>query len=168
MIIKKEGVINDIIYNNTVYHNGEYRIYPTLSQLKNLIKEIIQSKATTECIRVTPFYNNAKLNQQIEFDEYMFYMECREHVDDKSVENHIGLCIDKKYVDMNYEEIRLGKILFPLCKNKDTETYKKSLEVYVEFLYELIPRLMEISKSKMELKDEDLAFGYFCFEVQSE
>ncbi|WP_242223304.1 hypothetical protein [Bacillus cereus group sp. BfR-BA-01380] len=167
MYPEEKSHINEIIYDNTVYHNGEYRIYPTTSDLKNLIQKIIQSKATTEYIRITPFYINAKLNQQIEFDEYMFYMECREHVDDRLVKEHIGLCFDKEYADMDYQEVRLGKILFPLCKNKDTETYKKSLEVYVEFLDELLPRLMEISKSRMELKDKDVAFGYFCFEIQN-
>lgn len=168
MIEKKDGVINEIIYENTVYHNGEYRIYLMISDLKSLIQEIIRSKSTTAYIRITPFYNNEKLNQQIEFDEYMFYLECREKVNNESTENHIGLCIGKEYVDMNYEEVRLGKILFPLCEYIDIETYKKSLEAYVEFLDELIPILMEISKSKMELKEEDLAFGHFCFEVHSE
>lgn len=168
MIIQKEGIINEIIYRNTVYHNGEYKIYPTISELKNLIQEIIRSKATTKYIRFTPFYSNAKLNQQIEFDEHMFYIECREQVDGKSLENHIGLCLGKDYVDMDDEEVRLGKILFPLCKNNDTETYRKSLEAYVEYFDELLPRLMEMSKSMMKLKNEDLAFGHFCFEVQSE
>lgn len=167
MIVKKEGIINEIIYEHTVYHNGEYRIYPTISYLKYLIEEIVRSKSTTKYIRFTPFYKNARYNQQIEFDDYMFYMECREQVDNKSVENHIELCLDKKYDDMNHEEIRIGKILFPLCKNKDIETYKKLLEIYVEFLDELIPKLMEISKCKIGLKDEELVFGYFCFEVHS-
>ncbi len=167
MIVKKEGVINGIIYENTVYHNGEYRIYPTVSGLKNLIQEIIRSKSTTEYVRFTPFYKNEKLNQQIEFDDYMFYMECGEKVDCDSLEKHIGSCYNKEYSNMDEEEIKLGKTLFPLCKNNDIETYKKSLEAYVDFLDELIPKLMEISKSSMELKDEDLAFGYFCFEVHS-
>lgn len=168
MIVKKDGIVNEIIYENTVYHNGEYRIYPTISELKNLVQEIIRSKAIAEYIRFTPFYINAKLSQQIEFDGYMFYMECRAQVDSKSLENHIGLCLDKDYIDLNDEEVRQGKILFPLCKNNDLETYKKSLETYIEFLDELIPKLMEISKSEMNLKDNDLAFGHFCFEVQSE
>lgn len=167
MIVKKEGIVNEIIYEHTVYHNGEYRMYPTISQLKYLIEQIIRCKSTTKYIRFTPFYKNSRYNQQIEFDDYMFYMECREHVDNKSRENHIELCSNKKYADMNYEEIRISKILFPLCQNEDIETYKASLEIYIEFLNELIPKLMEISKCKMELKDEDLAFGYFCFEVHS-
>lgn len=55
MIVKKDGIVNEIIYENTVYHNGEYRIYPTISELKNLVQEIIRSKATAEYIRFTPF-----------------------------------------------------------------------------------------------------------------
>lgn len=167
LIVKKEGAINQIIYENTVYHNGDYRIYLTTSDLINLIQEIIQSKSTTSYIRFTPFYSNAKLDQEIEFDEYMFYMECRDQIDRESLEKHLGACFGKEYVDMDDEEIRFGKILFPLCKNDDIEAYQKLLEVYVEFLNELIPKLMELAKIKMNLKHTDLAFGYFCFEVNS-
>jgi len=168
MIVKKEGIINELIYEQTAYHSGEYRIYPTLSHLKYLIDEIIRSKSTTNYIRFTPFYRNARYNQQIEFDDYLFYIECKEQFDDKSLENHIGLCLGKKYIDMDDDEIRIGKILFPICKNNDIEAYKKALEEYVEFLDELIPKLMDVAKSTMKLKDEDLAFGYFCFEIHSE
>lgn len=168
MVVKKEGVINEIIYDNTVYHNGDYRIYPTLIDFKSLIEEILKSQATSAYIRFIPFYNNAKLNQQIEFDDYMFYMECREQVENEDLKRHIGLCFGKEFIDMSNEDIRLGEILFPLCQNTDIKTYKKSLEIYVEFLDELIPKLMEIAKFKMGLNDEHLAFGYFCFEVQSE
>jgi hypothetical protein len=168
MIVKKEGVINEIIYSNTVYHNGEYRIYPTISDLKSLVQEIINSRTTTAYIRITPFYNNAKLDEQIEFDEYMFYMECRDKVNNESVQRHIASCFGKEYDDLNREEVRLGKILFPLCDFNDVETYKKSIEDYIEFLNELIPLLWDISKSKMDIKEEHFAFGYFCFEVHSE
>jgi hypothetical protein len=167
IIERKKGIINGIIYDNTVYHNGEFRIYPTISGLKWLIREIVKSNSTTEYIRITPFYVNEKLNRQIEFDEYMFYLECRDYFDDNELRDHIGLCFGKEYVIMEDEEIRHCKILFPLCKNNDVEAYKRLLEAYVKFLDELIPKLMEICKLKMSLKDNDFAFGYFCFEVHN-
>ncbi|MEH7086535.1 hypothetical protein V7139_27975, partial [Neobacillus drentensis] len=54
------------------------RIYPTISDLYLLLNKIICSKVTTEYIRITPFYLNEKVKLQREFDEYMFYLECRE------------------------------------------------------------------------------------------
>ena len=168
MLIKKEGTINKIIYNNTTYYNGECRIYPPIIELKGLVDKIIESKSTTKYIRFTPFYLNAKLHQQIEFDDYMFYMECREHFDESTLKNHIELCMGKEFAQMSSEEIKFGSILYPLCEYHDLMTYKKSLKVYVKFLDKLIPKMMIIAKSKMDLKDEELGFGYFCFEVHSE
>lgn len=104
---------------------------------------------------------NEKLDQQIEFDEYIFYIECRDQFDDEDLKNHIASCIGKDYADMINEEIVFYSTLFPLCKYNDIKTYKRLLELYVKFLDELLPKLMEISISKMELKHEDLAFGFF-------
>ncbi|WP_128895281.1 hypothetical protein [Longirhabdus pacifica] len=167
MVTRKKGIINGIIYDHTVYHDGKYRMYPSIIGLRNLVKRIIESGSTTEYIRFNPFYRNAKINRQIELDEYMFYMECREQFDGKDFEEHIGICLDKPYIDLSDEEIRWGKTLYPLCRYDDVEGYKKALETYDQFLFELIPKLMEMAKYKMDLKDEDLAFGYFCFEVHS-
>lgn len=47
MLTKKEGTINGIVYDYTVYHNGRYRLYPTLVDLKGLIRKIIESGSTT-------------------------------------------------------------------------------------------------------------------------
>lgn len=43
MIKKVKGKINEIIYNHTVYYNGKYRYFPTISDLKRILDEIINS-----------------------------------------------------------------------------------------------------------------------------
>jgi hypothetical protein len=163
----KKGAINKLIFSNTTYFNGKYRIYPTLIALKRLIVQIIEAKNTTAYIRFTPFYSNAKHERQIEFDEYMFYLECRDQFDIDSLSKHIADCFGKKYENLTDEEIRLGRILTPLCKNKDVIMYKELLENYMGFLDELIPKLMQLSITRMNLENDDIAFGYFCFEVHS-
>lgn len=50
--------------------------------------------------------------------------------------------------------MRLGAILYPLCQNDDVDSYKNALEKYKESLTELLPKMMEIAKSEMELKEE--------------
>lgn len=167
MIVRKEGLINEIIYDNTIYHDGKYRIYLTIMDLKNLLQEIIRSKSTTSYIRITPFYNNAKLNKQMNFEEFLFYLECRDMVDNESFEKYIGFCSGKDYAEMSDEEVRVGKILFPLCEIDDVDKYKELLEVYIGFLNELIPKMFDMAKERLNLKSEDIAFGYFTFEVHS-
>ncbi|QAY65239.1 hypothetical protein [Paenibacillus protaetiae] len=164
---RKEGVVNEIIYENTAYHNGKYRYYPTITGLKSLIKEIIESNSTTNYIRVTPFYVNEKIDRQIEFDDYMFYMESRDQFDDNDLKEYIGACVGREYADLNSEEVEYGQVLYPLFKNEDVATFQKALGAYLHFLDVLIPKLMEISRLKMALVQDDLAFGYFCFEVHS-
>lgn len=167
MIIKKEGRINEIIYEHTTYHSGKYRLYPTITDLNDILEKIIKSKSTTEYIRINPFYMNERVDMQIEFEEYMFYLECREEFDEKEVENHVFDCLDTHYETISIKELEMGKILYPLCKYSDVGHFNLSLEKYRKYLEELLPRLFEIAKRKMKLKDDDLAFGYFCFEVHS-
>ena len=78
-----KGEINEIVYNNTVYYNGKHKIYPTITELKGILDEIISSDSTTEYIRITPFYINEEVDMQIEFEEFMFYIECRDGFDEK-------------------------------------------------------------------------------------
>ena len=167
MIIKKEGTINEIIYEHTTYHSGKYRLYPTITDLNDILEKIVKSKATTEYIRITPFYINERVDMQIEFEEYMFYIECRENLEEKEVENHLLDCLETHYETITIKEIEMGKILYPLCKYGDVEQFGFSLKRYRQYLDELLPVLFETAKRKMELKDDDLAFGYFCFEVHS-
>jgi hypothetical protein len=167
MIIKKEGKINEIIYEYTTYHSGKYSLFPTITDLNDILDKIIESKSTTEYIRINPFYINEKVNMQIEFEEYMFYLECREQFDEKALKDHVLDCLDAHYSTVSTEQFEIGKILCPLCKHNDIERYELSLGKYRDYLDTLLPMLFDIAKRKMNLKDDDLAFGYFCFEIHS-
>ncbi|MEK5207295.1 hypothetical protein [Psychrobacillus sp. FSL H8-0510] len=167
MIGKDEGEINEIVYNNTVYYNGKYRLYPTITELKGILDEIISSDLTTEYIRITPFYKNEEVDMQIEFEEFMFYIECRDWFDEKDQEMHILDCLEPIDTPRALNDVRLGAILYPLCKDNDIVSYQKALEEYKDSLREILPRMMKIAKLEMELKEEHLPFGCFCFEIHS-
>lgn len=167
LIIKKEGKINEIIYEHTTYHSGKYTLFPTITDLNNILEKVIDSKTTTEYIRIIPFYINERVNMQIEFEEYMFYIECREEISEKEIDNHVFDCLDTHYEIKSTKEIEMGKIMYPLCKNNDVGHFILSLQKYRKYLNELLPKLFKVAKKEMKLKDDDLAFGYFCFEVHS-
>lgn len=61
-----------------------------------------------------------------------------------------------------------GAILYPICLKEDVDSYKNALVKYKEYLSVLLLKMMGIAKSIMNLKEEDLPFGYFCFEIHSE
>lgn len=176
MIKKKEGKINEIIYNNTIYNEGNNRFYPTIDQLVRLIDKTIEANETTEYIRIIPFYRNYKINGQMELDDYMFYLECRDNFSKDDLKNHLTECMDtnydvphevKRYDEMSNEEKRYAHTMYPLCQKNDIETYKEILLCYRHFLNELIPSLFKKVREEMDLSLDDLAFGYFCFEVHS-
>ena len=168
MLKKRKGKINQIIYNNTAYYNWKYRHYPTISGLSGILDEIISSDSTTDYIRITPFYINEKLDMQIEFEEFMFFIECIDWFDEKIQENHILECLDSIDTPRALNDLTLGAILYPLCKNNDFVSFQKALKKYKESLSEILPKMMEIATSEMNLKEIDLPFGYFCFEIHSE
>lgn len=176
MIEKKEGSINEIIYNNTVYNDGKNHFYPTVDQLAYIIDKIIETEDTTKFIRFIPFYVNYKVNKQMEFDEYMFYLECRESFSEDDFKNHLAECMDKnydvphkvkKYDELSDGEKKYANIMYPLCQKNDIETYKKLLLTYRNYIAELILCLFEKARKELTLSVDDLAFGYFCFEVNS-
>ena len=78
MIEKKQGLINKLIYNQTVYNQGNNVMFVNTIGIEILINKIKELKQTTEYIKFNPFYWNSRLNSQVEFDDYMFYMECRD------------------------------------------------------------------------------------------
>lgn len=168
MLEKGKGKINEIVYNNTAYYNGKYRYYPTITDLNGILDEIIGSNSTTEYIRIVPFYVNEHLDMQIEFEEYMFYIECREMVDEEIQELHIKECLSVEDTQRTLNDTKLGAILFPLCKNNDIESYKEALITYKKSLRKMLLQMMKVAKSEMNLKEEDIPFGYFCFEIHSE
>ena len=96
MIEKKDGIINEIVYDNTVYHNGEYRIYQSLPSLINVLEEIIKANVTTESLGITPFYRSACKKGQVEFDNKMFYLECRDDVSEDEYLRSVAMT-EKKY-----------------------------------------------------------------------
>jgi hypothetical protein len=168
IIEKKQGIINEIIYNNTVYHNQQYIYCPTIINLEYIIKQIIKTNSTTEYVRFNPFYRSYKTNTQIEFDSHMFYIECRNNFTKEEQEEHISDSSDKLYADMTDEERKEGHILYPLCKNGDYENFNQCLMSFQKYLDILIPKLFQEAINKLQLKEEDIPFGYFCFEVDSE
>lgn len=89
MLERNKGKINEIIYNSTAYYKGKCRYYLTITDLSCILDKIISSDSTTDYIRITPFYINEQLNMQIEFREYMFYLEYRDSFDEKALEKHV-------------------------------------------------------------------------------
>lgn len=167
MVLKKEGAINEVVYNHTVYNKGENRYYPTIGGLRILIKEIIETNTTTDYIRFTPFYINYRLDGQIEFDEYMLYIECRDFFTKEELERHLSVCIGKNYSEFSDEELRFAHIRYPLCKHNDVSEFKRLLLSYEEYLNELIILLFNKVREEVNLSIDDMAFGHFCFEVHS-
>ena len=176
MIEKKQGKINELIYNRTIYNNGTSRLYPTVIELEVLIKEIQKLNETTKYIKFNPFYKNSKVNKQIEYEDYMFYMECRDNFTKEELQIHWTECMDRihdipheatHYDNMTKENQITARILYPICTPDDIETYHLYLDNYRCYINEILPILFDDARKKLNLRYEDLAFGYFCFEVHS-
>ncbi len=166
MIKRKKGRINNIIYDNTVYHNDEYRLYPNIVHLIYILKEICDANETTEYIRITPFYRNWKDDGMLELDEYMFFIGCEKNVTKEQQEN---FPIENIWIENPTEEyISMQKKLVHLCEDGDVETFKRKIQDYIKYLDELIPFLMRIVLEEYDLTIEELGFGYFSFEIHSE
>lgn len=163
MIEKKDGIINKIIYDNTVYHNGEYRIYPSLPSLINVLEQIIKVNATTASLCITPFYRSACKKGQVEFDNKIFYLECRDEVLEDEYLTFIGECCDEG------EEVSEDiKKRFYLCKSNDFTTFSESIKKYIDYLDILIPQMADTLKNEYNFTQNELLFGYFCFSIDSE
>lgn len=167
LLKKRKDKINEIVYNHTVYYNGKYTYFPTITGLKSILDEIISSNSTTDYIRITPFYINEQVDYQIEFEEYMYYIECREWVDKIIQERHVQECLNVPDTPRQLHDVTLGTILYPLCRKGDVSSYRNALEKYKEVLEVILPKMMDIAKSEMNLKEEHFPFGYFCFEIHS-
>lgn len=176
MITRKEGSINNLIYDKTIYNNNTSKIYLTINQFEFLIKDLLCINETTLYIKFNPFYVNSKLNCQIEFDDYMFYMECREDFTSDDMKEHWTNCMDhiydipheiEQYDEMDNDKKRMARILYPICKVGDYKSFHNYLDNYREYLNELLPILFNEAIDKLELSVDDMAFGYFCFEVNS-
>jgi len=183
-IEKNRGTINEIIYNNTVYNDGRYRFYPTITGLGRLIEKIKNANETTEYIRITPFYRNAKMNTQMEFDNYAFYIECQKGVTEEKISgfqldhNFEIQSIDgypplKKHEELTPQELHQMKVQYQLCEEGDVKTFQKALDDYYDYLNVMVPKMMDefIRDHKKygnyDVTVEDMMFGYFCFEIHS-
>lgn len=164
MLEKKEGRINEIVYEHTAHRGGKYRLYPTIGGLEEFLDDLIKANATTEYLRINPFYVNEKVNLQREFDELMFFMECRESVTEEEELADILEAIDRTPL----MDLPAGKALRPMCRFDDPEKFRRSLRVYRDYLKTAIPQMFAIAKEDLKLTEEDLGFGYFCFEIHSE
>lgn len=163
MIEKKPGKINECVFNNTVLIDGEHVVYPTIGGLYVLIDELIEAKSTTEYLRINPFYRNPKINRQREFDELMFFMECQESVTEEE-----ELAAILKTLDENpLMDLPTGKALRPMCRFDDPKKFGHSLAIYRDYLDTAIPQMFVIAKEELNLAEEDVGFGYFCFEIHS-
>lgn len=164
MLEKQPGKINEIIYEHTAYRGGKYRLYPTIDGLDEMLDELIQANATTEYVRINPFYKNDQVNRQIEFDDLMFFMECKESV----TEPEELAAILEELDENSLMDLPTGKVLHPMCRFDDPQKFGQSLKNYREYLNKGLPQMFAIAKEELNLQEEDLAFGYFCFEVHSE
>ncbi|MGL5042015.1 MAG: hypothetical protein ACRC6X_02785 [Culicoidibacterales bacterium] len=165
--MKKENKINEIVHNYTIFYGSGDTFTPTLIGLENIINKIINSNETTEFLKITPIYKNYILNKQIEFDEYPLMIKCRDNFSYQELIHHFEKHIGKNYYLMMREEKRWATISYPLCKMGDIKAYHGALGRIKIFLPEYIPVLFEIAKQEMMLKEKDLAFGYFCFKINS-
>ncbi|MFP5115245.1 hypothetical protein ACSU64_23115 [Bacillaceae bacterium C204] len=80
-------------------------------------------------------------------------------------EMHVLECLNPVDTPRALNDLKLGAILYPLCKNNDVVSFQKALKKYKETLSEILPKMMKISTSVRELKEDDLPFGFFCFEI---
>ena len=182
---RKPGVINEIIYDHTVYHYGRYRYYLSIYGLKFIAQIIAEAHATTKYIRFTPFFIDGKYGRQVEFDEdYMFYMECRDHFTEEDEKAHWEKCILndqdrvlfadidqvillKRLEDRREKAIQQARILTPLCRFDDPDTFTAKIFDYLDLLNEIVPEMKQELLEIHGFLEEDLFFGEFCFEIHS-
>lgn len=139
-----------------------------INRQEGIINEIIQSKSTTSYIKFTPFYVNSKLERQVEYDEYMFYMECRDEVTEIAYKEFFQDCLDDNMDELSEEELVGLKKQYILCESTDINKFNKSLETYIAYLNILIPKMVDELINEYKVDKNDLLFGYFCFEIDSE
>lgn len=86
MIEQQAGLINQLIYQQTVYYGGQHRLYPSITQLFHLLDDIVALGCTTHSISIVPFYRSAARGGfQEELDIGGFYIECRECVTQEEI-----------------------------------------------------------------------------------
>ncbi|EPE62294.1 hypothetical protein L479_01302 [Exiguobacterium sp. S17] len=170
MIGKHDDKINQIVQKHTSYRNGENVLFLSLRELLGLFQKIVDTEETTEFLRVIPFYENVRYQPDIELDEYMFFLSCRETINESDVEAHLLDCvIGEAPMTPLDEEGSSWENLFPLCRFDDPGRFGELIQRYEQYLMNtLLPFLFEQVKKDVGLKEKDFAYGRFCFEVQSD
>ena len=170
----KEGVINNIIYLNTTYQDSKCRIYPTITNLFGILREIIQTEETTESILITPFYINEKLDLQEQLDIGVFYLECADTVTVEDKQNFLRkqmywLHPDSDYKILeNYISMEDVEHTNFLVEKKDIAGFQDSINRYMDYLMiRGISQMMEWLYDMTKLDVASLPYGYFCFEIVS-
>lgn len=170
----KEGVIKNIIYVNTSYQDSKCRIYPTITNLFGILREIIRTEETTGSIQITPFYINEKLDFQEELDIGVFYLECADIVTVEDKQNFLRkqmywLHPDSDYKILeNYISMEDVEHTNFLVEKKDIAGFQDSINRYMDYLMiRGIPQMMKRLYDMTILDVESLPYGYFCFEIVS-
>ena len=184
--MKKDGAINHIVYNQTMYNEGKNRFYLPINHLIFLIDEIVKTNQMTKYIHFNPFYITQRT--QLEFEEFIFHIlleddlskiDYKRHLEDnflipynelteeekKSSNFDSDLGFRKNYTEMTEWEKEYLSVLRPICETGNIKMYHEQLLQYRYFLNKLIPFLFE--KVKKKISEENIPFGYFCFEVHS-
>ena len=104
--------MNNIVYEYTVYGDGQYNYYLPLYNLFNLIDKIIACGERTKCINFDPFFISLKTGY-IEFDEYMCYIECSNNEDASTNNFFIARCESEK------ETMSEARMHYALCRNSE-------------------------------------------------
>lgn len=185
LIKRKKGKINGAVYDNTVYHNGERRFYLPVYELHGLLQKIAEANETTEFLRLIPhyLYKKGEKNLHVEFDGMMFFALCESGVTEERKERFYKECAEededaliitsKKNVTLFEERhdaaLSGGDIenRFCLCEKGDTKAFSDAVGRYADYLKILIPRMREIIVRNYNIAEEDLLFGYICFEADS-
>ncbi len=66
------------------------------------------------------------------------------------------------------EYISMQKKLVHLCEEGDVATFKRIIQEYIKYLDKLIPFLMKKILKEWNLSEEQLGFGNFVFEIDSQ
>ena len=163
IIKKKEGRINNLVYEYTVYNNGANTVNISLGSFREIVGEIILTNSTTKNLHITPFYSNEYKPPNIEFDSFDFYIECKENVTKEESDNF--------HLECNYEgrdmSVDLRKTSF-LIQNNDIEGYHNALNTYLSYLDELLPKMVDELFNYYDFKETDFPNGFFCFEFLSD
>ena len=84
--------------------------------------------------KILLIYRNAKLERQLEFVEYIFYIECRDEVTESVYNKFLQQCIDEILTDLSKDKFMDLKIQYVLYDNRDINKFQEALVAYMEYL----------------------------------